>query len=110
MSYLESVPTAGKLVKSFTDDFVKGGNDVPKVLGKPSFTTVKPVLDAVDINLIAMKDQRDPQYGKLHLIEDTSILPNGPPQQVVPSADQGRPIPYTAPTMVRQRQNYLQDF
>ena len=110
MSFLESVPTAGKSIKSFTDELVKGKNDVPKVLGKPSFTTVKPVLDAVDTNLIAMLDPRDPQYGKLHLVEDTSILPNGPAQQIVPSADQGKPIPYTHPTTVRQRQNYLHDF
>ena len=41
MSYLESVPTAGKSVKSFMDDFLKGENDVQKILGKPSFTTVK---------------------------------------------------------------------
>ena len=76
MSSLETVPTAGKSIKSITDDFVLGKNDVPKVLGKPSFTAAKPVMDAVETNLIAMTDRRDTQYGKLHLIEDTSLLPN----------------------------------
>ena len=110
MSSLETVPTAGKSIKSITEDFVQGKNDVPKVLGKPSFTAAKPVMDAVETNLIAMTDRRDTQYGKLHLMEDTSLLPNGPALQVVQSADQGEPLPYVHPTTVRERQNYLHEY
>ena len=110
MSSLETVPTAGKSIQAITEDFVQGKNDVPKVLGKPSFTAAKPVLDAVETNLITMTDRRDPRYGKLHLIEDTSLLPNGPALQVVQSVDQGQPQPYVAPTTVRERQNYLHNY
>lgn len=110
MSSLETVPTAGKSIQAITEDFVQGKNDVPKVLGKPSFTAAKPVLDLVEANLIAMTDRRDPRYGKLHLIKDTSLLPNGPALQVVQSVDQGQTQPYVAPTTVREMQNYLHDY
>ena len=110
MSNLETVPAAGKSIKAIMDDFVKGQNALQKVIGKPSFTTTKPVMDAVEINLIHMPDRRDVQFGKLHLIEDTSLLQNGPAVQIVPSVDQGQPQPYVAPTTIRQRQNYLHEY
>ena len=52
MSNLETAPAAGKTIKAIMDDFVKGQNALQKVIGKPSFTTTKPVIDAVEINLI----------------------------------------------------------
>ena len=110
MSNLETVPAAGKSIKDIMEDFVKKQNDLQKVIGKPSFTTTKPVMDAVEINLLHMHDGRDIQFGKLHLIEDTSQLPNGPAAQVVPSVDRGQPAPYVHPTTIRQRQNYLHQF
>ena len=90
--------------------FCKRKNDVPKVLGKPSFTAAKQLLDAVETNPIAMTDRRDTRYGKLHLMEDTSLLPNGPALQVVQSADQGQPQPYVALTTVQEQQNYLHEY
>mmetsp|Transcript_48965 Transcript_48965/g.55453 ORF Transcript_48965/g.55453 Transcript_48965/m.55453 type:complete len:98 (+) Transcript_48965:267-560(+) len=97
---MKSIPTTRKSIKEYTDEFEVKKNDVPKVIGKPTYTTVKPVLDAVDKNLIGMKDDRDDIYGKLHLVSDTSQLQGGPAQQVVPSANQGRPLPYVHPTTV----------
>ena len=40
-------------------------------------------------NPIAMEDIRDDKYGKLHLIMDTSTLPQGSPSQVTESANPG---------------------
>ena len=57
-----------------------------------------------------MYNPRDPLYGKLHLIDDTSQFNGGPTQQIVPSAGQGRPIPYVNPTIVQQQGNYMHDF
>ena len=34
-------------------------------------------------------------------------MPGGPPQQIVQSTNQGRQLPYVAPTIARERQNYL---
>ena len=110
MRYLESVPTAGKSIQSFTDEFLVKKNEVPKITDKSTYTTVKPLLDAVDKILIGMYNTRDPLFRKLHLIDDTSQLVGGPAQQVVSSADQGRPIPYVHPTTVRERQNYMHDY
>ena len=110
MSNLETVPAAGKSIKAIMDDFVKGQNALQKVIGKPSFTTTKPVIDAVEINLINMPDRRDLQFGKLHLIEDTSLLPNGPALQIAASVDQGQPLPFVPLTTIRQRQNYLHEY
>ena len=42
------------------------------ISGKPTFTKVKPLLDAVDKNLINMKYDRDTIYEKLHLVTNTS--------------------------------------
>ena len=54
-------------------------NDVPKIVGKPTYGLVKLVLDAVEINLINMDDLQDLIWGKLHIVdENTSLLANGP--------------------------------
>ena len=40
---------------------------------------------------MAVKDRRDPKYGKLHLIRNTSILPGGPDNELPRLTDQGIP-------------------
>ena len=102
MCYLELIPTIGKSIKSFTVEFVVKKNDVPKIMGKSTFTTVKSLLEAIGKNPIGMYNPRNPLYGKMHLINNTSQLGGGPAQQILPSADQGRPIPYVHPTTVQQ--------
>ena len=49
-----------------------------KVFGEPTYHAIKKVRNALEDNLIAMEDHQDDKYGKLHLIMDTSKLPNGP--------------------------------
>ena len=82
-------PTA-KSIKSFMDEFVMKKNDVPPMSGKPTFTTCKLLMDAVNKNLINMKDNRDQIYGKLHTVTSTIQLVNGLALQVVRSTNQDR--------------------
>ena len=67
---MEHIPPTGKSVKECMEQFVMKKNDMPTIVGKPTYTTVKPVLDAVDKNLIGMLDDRDNIYGKLHLVSN----------------------------------------
>ena len=90
-----------KLIKSFMDEMPMKKNDIPAICGKPTFTLCQPLMDVINKNLIYMKDDRDPIYGKLHRVEDTSQLANGPVAQVVPSTNQGQLAPYVAPTTTR---------
>ena len=69
------IPTT---TKEFEDKFPLKKNDVGVIHGKPTFTSCQPLIDAVEKNLIAMPDDRDIIYGKLHRLEDTSQLPQGP--------------------------------
>ena len=71
---MEQAPPTAKTIVSFMKEFVVKNNDVPPISGKPTFTTCKPLLDAVDKNRITMKDDRDPIYGKLHTVTNTSQL------------------------------------
>ena len=62
--------------KGITNDeylkqFVVKKNDIPKIEGKPIYTAVKPVRDAIEINLLNLADSRDPILGELHLIQNT---------------------------------------
>ena len=43
-----------------------------------------------------MKGDRDPIYGKLHTVTNTSQLVNGPAQQMIPSTDQRRLTAFVA--------------
>ena len=77
-------------------------NDIPAIRGKPTFTSCKPLMDAIHKNPINMNDERDPIYGKLHTVSNTSQLPGGLVVQVVPLTNQGRLEPYVAPTTTRE--------
>ena len=64
-------------------------------------------MDAIDKNLLNMNNERDPIYGKLHTVSNTSQLLGGSTVQVVPSTNQGRLAPYVAPTTIREQHNYV---
>ena len=104
---MEQVPPTAKLIESFMNEFVMKKNDIPKIRRKPTFTSVKPLLDAVDKNLINIKDDCNAIYGKLHLFTNTSQLVGGLAQQVVLSTNQGRLTPYVAPITTREQHNYV---
>ena len=48
----EQAPPTAKSIESFMKEFVMKKNDVPPISGKPTFTEVKPLLDAVDKALL----------------------------------------------------------
>ena len=104
---MEHIPPKGKTSEEFTDQFVVKKNDVPSIRGKPTYPSCKPILDAVEMNLINMLDPRDNIWGKLHLVANTHQMQGGPPQQIVRSTNQGQQLPYIASTTSRKRQNYL---
>ena len=64
-------------------------------------------MDANNKNLINMDDERDPIYGKLHIVSNTSQLLGGPAVQVVLSTNQGRLAQYVTPTTTQERHNYV---
>ena len=104
---MEHIPPKGTTSEEFTDQFVVKKNDVQSIRGKPTYTSCKPILDAVEMNLINMLDPRDNIWGKLHLVANTQQMQGGPVQQIVRSTNQGQQLPYIAPTTARERQNYL---
>ena len=55
-----------------------------------------------------MKYDREPVYGRLHLIENTGNLPNGQP--VAASINQGQPIAWAQGVTQRERENYFIDY
>ena len=56
---MEHIPPKGKTVKEYTEQFKVKKNDMPKIIGKTTYSSVKLLLDAVDTNLINMVDDRD---------------------------------------------------
>ena len=107
---MEHVTAKGVTPEDYTKLFKIKKNDVQRIVGKPTYATVKPILDAVEINLINMNDQRDAIWGKLHILEDTSILANGPPAVIPASVNQGEQIPWVVPITNRQRETYLIEY
>ena len=99
---MEHIPPKGKSVEEYTEKFVVKKDDVLGIRGKPNYSSCKPVLDQVEMNLINMLDPRDNIWGKLHTVSSISQMPGGPAQQVVRSTNQGRQLPYVALTTVRQ--------
>ena len=73
------IPTT---TKQYVEQFPLKKNDIGVICGKPTFTSCQQFIDTVKKNLIAMPDDRDLIYGKLHWLEDTSQLPHGPVVQV----------------------------
>ena len=76
------IQPASKTEEEYTNEFQVKAEEVDKVFGEPTYHAIKKVHNAMEENLIAMEDTWDDKYGKLHLIMDTSTLPNGPASQV----------------------------
>ena len=94
---MEHVQAKGVTPEDYTKQFKIKKNDVQRIVGKPTYASVKLILDAVEMNLVNMNDQRDAVWGKLHILEDTSILANGPPAVTPASVNQVEPIPWIIP-------------
>jgi len=99
----------GTTQEQYANEFKVKQTEVPKIQGVPTYSTIKPIQNAVEVNLINMHNNRDPTYGKLHLITNTAlaVLPNRPPAPVVPSTNQGPPSIWNANVEVRVRENQL---
>jgi len=83
----------GTTQEQYANKFKIKQTEVPKIQGVPAYSTIKPIRDAIEINLINMHNNRDLTYGKFHLITNTAlaVLPSGPPAPVVSSTNQGPP-------------------
>ena len=88
---MEHVQAKGVTPEDYTKNFKIKKNDVPRIIGKPTYAKVKPILDAVEMNLINMNDQQDPIWGKLNILQDKSILANGPASMIPDSTNQFEP-------------------
>ena len=84
---MEHVRAKGNSAKEFANEFKVKKNDIQRIIGRPTYASIKPLIDAVETNLINMDDLRDPIWGKLHLIQNTAQLANGPAAQVVASTN-----------------------
>ena len=87
MNKMDAPPRTPMSIKQYEELFTLKKNDIGVICGKPTFTKLQPLHDAVEKNLIAIYDDRDPIYGKLHILEDTSQLPGEPDDQVEPSTN-----------------------
>ena len=96
------IPTS---VKQYEEAFPLKKNDIGVICGKPTFTLLQPMHDSLEKNLIVMYDDRNPVYGKLHILEDTSQLAGGPAVQVVTSTNQEKQVPFVETTTVCERHN-----
>ena len=72
-------------------EFKVKSRDVDSIVGKPTFHDCCLIRLGVEENCMAVKDHRDPKYGKLHLIKNTSQLPGGPANELPRLTDRGIP-------------------
>mgnify|MGYP005697985585 CR=1 FL=1 len=63
---MEHVQAKGVTPEDYTKQFKIKKNDVQQIVGKPTYATVKPILDAVEMNLINMDDRRDAVWETTH--------------------------------------------
>ena len=76
-----------------------------KIEGRPTYASIKLIWDTIETNLINLTDARDPTWGKLHLIRNTSVLVNGPGAAVAESTNQEQPNPWVAPVTPEKEKN-----
>ena len=81
-------------------------NDVPKIIGKPIYTTVKPVLDAVDKNLLVCW-MIETTFMESYTMSQIQVNWWEDQQHLVPSTNQGQMQLYVSLTTVREQHNYL---
>ena len=73
-------------MQDYFDGFETTPDEVEHISGAPTFLQLYDVFRYVEGNSMAIPDDRDPVYGKAHLLTDTSQLPQGPAAQIAPSA------------------------
>ena len=83
--------TNEKKKEEYMMEFVVKNNMIDSIVGKPNYHMVRVLRLRVEDNLKAMKDRRDPRYGKLHLIKDVLRLPGRPANPLPAFTDQGLP-------------------
>ena len=103
---MERIHATGISKEEYTRNFKIKQSDVPYINGRPTWTTINLIQDAIEANLVAIHDVRDRKYGKLLLLHDTSQFDGGPATQVTASSDQGTPVAWTTGTD-KERESYL---
>ena len=86
---------------------VKPG-DLEPIEGRPKYNAIYQVQKAVKENLAAFDDQREPTYGRMHLVVNTSTLPGR--VAVAASTNQGLPVAWTGIVTKIMRENYLLNY
>lgn len=94
-----------RTANEFYETFKVRPENVKKIMGSmlPNYKLLKPIYNAVDDNLIGIRDERDQTYGKLWMIKDTSTMPNRPNNRIVATAHPGRAPYYAAANQMTQR-------
>ena len=57
---MDAPPRTPTSIKQYEELFPVKKNAIGVICGKPTFTLLQPLIDAVEKNLIAMRDDRDP--------------------------------------------------
>ena len=107
---MKHVQAKGSTIEEFTSEFKVKKNEVQRVIGRPTYLSLKPLIDAVETNLINMDDLRDPIWGKLHMIQIIAQSANRPAAQVMASTNQGVQDPYLHLTTARESEMYLIEY
>merc|ERR1711884_814613 len=95
-------------VEEFERVQVVKASDLGMITGRPKFNEVYDVKRAVRMCLVGFEDRCEPTYGHLHLTMNTLALLGG--VAVVASVDQGQQIAWAAGILIRQRQNYINQY
>ena len=91
--------------KEYTRNFKIKQTNVPYIHGRPTWTPINLVQEAIEANLVAMHDAQEGKYGKLFLVHNTASLAGG--TAVTPSADQGTQPEISSPKLKILEQRYI---
>ena len=75
---MERIQAKGITKEEYTRNFKIKQTDVPYIHGRPTWTAINLIQEAIETNLVDIYDLRDGKYGKLFLVHDTSQLTGGP--------------------------------
>ena len=71
---MERIHAKGISKEEYTRNFKIKQSDVPYINGRPTWTTINLIQEAIEANLVAMYGARDGKYGKLFLVHNTANL------------------------------------
>lgn len=100
-------PAAGIAKATFAAKFEIKANDAPRVEGRPAHATAPPAREAAGRSLVAVAGGRGAARGRLHILQNTSALPGGPPAVVPPPASQEQPPVWAMGQASRERASTL---